>query len=219
MDQISMPGKNLGQMQLCAEGIFAKAEPFQELQQAIKPAQDRYKEFLEAIQRDRDSNVDKKELDNISDGLIRGMNNAVKSEIAFPYEGEQAAEVQKELSEFYAKHGPSIAKLQYNEQPAAVDKMLADFDRLNLNALPGCSLQRWREPIFKANENFKKANMEQASEKAEADALPYASYIAPQLKNDVDNLLDMMYVFARLGQNKEIVKAYREVFAFVDSFR
>jgi len=97
--------------------------------------------------------------------------------------------------------------------------MLVDFDALNLSALPGCKLARWRDPIFVANTNFKKAGIEQADEKAEAQSMPAASYIVPKLKNDVDNLLDMMYVFAKLGHNQEIVKAYREVVVFVDTFK
>lgn len=219
MEQTSFPSKNLGQIQLCGEAVLEKTAPFQELQVVREPAANIFDEIVQAIQRNTDSSINKKELDNISDDLIRGMNHAVKAEIAFPYESEEEKAVQNELADFYMEHGPKIALYPYTKQPAAVDNMLADFDKINWNALPNSNIPRWRDKIYQANENFKKGSIEKSDEVAEMEMQTAATKIAPQLKKDFDNLLDMMFVYAKLNQNQNLVKAYREIVVFLNSFK
>lgn len=219
MELVATPPMRIGQIQLYTEGVLQKCEPFGELDEKIAPVQGTFQEFLEAMLKVKEADTKKRILDRASDSLIRPFYHQVLGEIGFPHTSPSAQKAQEALLELYEKYGPKISAYSYTDQPAAVDNMLKDLAKIDLNALGDSGLGRWLQPIQEANDNFKRGSVDFADEQQEMQEQDAASAIAPLLTSQINELIRLFFSNAVIGKNKKLTKAYEQLVIFIKTFR
>lgn len=216
---VRVPQLRLGQLQLFSETLIKKCKPFEEVKSALEPAEALVTEFKEGMLKDKSVSIDKKELDAISDRLISGLSHNLKAELEFPQASNEAKIEQGKIEQIIDKFGTKITKYSYTDQPAAVDNMLTELGKVNLLVLGNSGIERWVPLIKEANENFKKATLQFVGEKTKNMEQDSASALAPELINALNKLLTIMFAFANIGANPELVKTYSEISVFTDTYK
>ncbi|TRX66548.1 DUF6261 family protein [Carboxylicivirga sp. M1479] len=215
MEIVNLPRLRMKQLQTVGENSLRICEAIPE----VKPATDKVKsligDFKLGMQKENVPAVTKVELDKLRDKYISGFRLEVKSETYFPHETDKAQLIDT-LSVILAKYS-DINRYSYNEQTAAVDNMLTEISKIDLQEGETLTIGRWLPLIKNANEDFKKANKAFIEGNAILATTSAASDLAPQLAESLHDLYTLMFAHAKIGTNENIVKAYREIEMLIKS--
>ncbi len=110
-----------------------------------------------------------------------------------------------------------INKFPLNEQTAATDNLLSEIKSVLGSNVAFPHLTRWIPLIEDTNNQFKDVTSDSITERAKLKNTEAASYVAPQLTEELQNLYTLMFAFARIGDNDQIVKAYKELEVLIAS--
>ena len=185
----------------------------------VKPAIDKVtitlNTFKEGMQKELISAGTKKDLDYKRDNLVSGLITNIKAESLFPHP-ETIQETLLALLTITKKY-TGIGRLPYNEETAAIDNMMDELSKLDLEDPALAGITRWFQPISDSNNAFKAAGSEYIESTARLSETSPASAIAPELSEDLENLYTLMFAHAKIGANPAIVTAYKELEVLIKS--
>lgn len=219
MDLQRVPKLKMRELQLYSEGVVPMMQPFQEISDKLLAAQKAMAEFKESMKKLLGNEVDKGELDDRSDAAISALTHGIWAEVAYPHTSDEAIKAQEELKILNKKYGAKIARYSYTLQPATVDLMLEEAKKINLQSLGESSLPKLFQIVEQYNNDFKRGSIEFAKGEAEAKEQEAASTLAPALIDSLNEAIKAMFGHAIVGKNPKLVKAYKELSAFTETFK
>lgn len=216
MEIISIPQLRLAQLQTLAERTLTIVKPITSLADPTVKVQAALDQFKEGMLKETTAS-DKKTLDKTRDGLISGFMFAIKSEEYYPSATAETQTVLEQLKKILETYGFTVNRLSYDEQTAAIDNMLAEAEKIDLTGLEYFS--RWIPHIKAANENFKSASKDYLESTVSDATTESASAAAPTLITELENLYTFLFAYATVSATDELVQAYQQLTALVDSYR
>jgi len=185
---------------------------------SIQKVEDAETLFVEAMLKDKSTNVSKRDLDRTRDSYFSGMLQAIKSERIFPIAEVDKKNALDAVWNIILKHGTDIARLPYNEETAALDNLFIDINALESLSLVSEGITKWFPVVQAANDTFKVASEEFISESALISDTDSATKVAPLLREALQDLLIDLFSYTRVEKTDELKTAYAKMSALVNSY-
>lgn len=215
MELINLPRLRNQELQTVGENSIRICSAINEVTTAVDKAANSLNSFKKGMQKDTSTGISKAELDNKRDRLLYGLMLSIKAESHFPHDSTTAKTASTLIN--IANKYTGITRMSYNEQTAAIDNLLEEISKLGLSAEVLPFVQRWLEPISNANLAFKAGHEAFIEGNVKLSGTSAASYVAPQLAEDLQNLYTLMFAYAKIGNNQAIIDAYQELEFLINS--
>lgn len=219
MKLIEIPRLRLAQLQTLCELSIAICKSIVEVATILLKVESLFQTFQTAMLKVKASASEKQGLDHTRDDLLSGFLHAVYGENKFPHEDETIAKSRDELVKVADKHDFKIIRLPNDEETAAIHNLLADIAKLDITPLVPTGLTRWIPLIETANNNYKVATKDYISGTTEVAATQWANKLAPELKDELEELYATLFGAIKMGPTDQLRKAYAELETLVDSMR